>query len=462
MKPNLPTVTLVCIDTTDKVHLAERAIAKSLEQCNFGAVKLLTNDTNRKHAVHINRLNGIEAYSEFCVRHLHNYIQTKHCLIVQHDGYVLDGSKWTNEFLHFDYIGAPWNQWRIVGNGGFSLRSHRLLKFLSTLAPGEIGHPEDSWICHRHRAVIEQAGFRFATLPLAQLFAFEGREFNGHTWQGAKFQYNETFGFHSWLSPLADSVDKPLIFHHSGDMGDVIYSLATIKALGGGVLFVSPENRHPWPRPTRVQPSVEWAENFLPLVRHQDYIWFASYTGDLPSSVDVDLNRHRELYRTNGAEKWDTLFRLHLKAFGVDYPENRPWLTVRNPCHDSARPIVVNRTPRYRNENFPWGDLLRQYSKQMVFIGTDDEYLNFLGLGAPDYIVPHIRTRNMMDAARVIAGCKLFIGNQSACMAVALGLMKPAVMEVWQGNPNCIFKRENLYWEYSEINKATIDYLLTL
>lgn len=447
MKVNLPTVTLVVVDCTDKVHLAERAIEKSLEQCNFGAVKLLTHDTSRKHSVGITKVSSIEEYSDFIVRKLHKYVDTKHCLIAQSDGYVLDGTRWTDNFLAFDYIGPPWNQWQIVGNGGFSLRSKKLLTWLSNYAIGELPHPEDAWICYRHRPAIEAAGFRFATLPLAQLFAFEGREYNGKSWQGTKYQWDNTFGFHSWLTPLPEKTDKPLIFHHSGDMGDVIYSMATVKALGGGVLFVSPDNRHPYPRPTRLRPSQEWADNFLPLIQHQPYIWAAHYTEEMPPNVDVDLNKHRLWYQQPGKQKWETLFRLHLSAFSVDYPENRAWLTVHNPCTSAARPIVVNRTHRYRNELFPWVKLIQQYGDKMVFVGTEDEAMNFNGLAAPLHNIPRVNTRNLMEAARIIAGGKVFIGNQSACMAVALGLNKNVLQETWALNPNCQLNRPNLLWE---------------
>src|SRR5262249_5163649 len=155
------------------------------------------------------------------------------------------------------YIGAPWRQWKLVGNGGFSLRSKRLLQWCAQHKPSESAHPEDAWTCMRNRNDVEAAGFKFATFPIAELFAFEGREYNGHSWQTTGLQMNGVFGFHSWLTPL-QTQDRPLIFHHSGDAGDVIYSLATMKALGGGVLFLSPDNRHPWPSGTRLTPNQHW------------------------------------------------------------------------------------------------------------------------------------------------------------------------------------------------------------
>ena len=56
-------------------------------------------------------------------------------LIIQHDGFILNHKAWDNEFLNYDYIGAPvyWmgNKLIEVGNGGFSLRSKKLLKIIA-------------------------------------------------------------------------------------------------------------------------------------------------------------------------------------------------------------------------------------------------------------------------------------------------------------------------------------------
>ena len=81
-------------------------------------------------------------YSRFIIYELYKYIETTHALIVQWDGKILNPSKWTEDFLNFDYIGAPliprnddfeycrdeFNSFYTVGCGGFSIRSKELLK----------------------------------------------------------------------------------------------------------------------------------------------------------------------------------------------------------------------------------------------------------------------------------------------------------------------------------------------
>lgn len=116
------------------------------------------------------------------------HIKTSHILHIQYDSWVLDSSRWRDEFLEYDYIGAPW-PWhpnRRVGNGGFSLRSTKLLRFLRdhmdefplTQAP------EDDLLCRVYRPALELHGFRWAPEKLAEKFSFERDE------------SRKSFGFH--------------------------------------------------------------------------------------------------------------------------------------------------------------------------------------------------------------------------------------------------------------------------
>lgn len=104
-------------------------------------------------------------------------VKTSHFLTVQWDGWVLDAQAWDPAFLDYDYIGAPWH-WHPpgsqVGNGGFSLRSRRLMEFLAERRKRfRYSYPEDDVICRRYRPALEAEGFRFAPVELAFRFSFE-------------------------------------------------------------------------------------------------------------------------------------------------------------------------------------------------------------------------------------------------------------------------------------------------
>lgn len=115
-------------------------------------------------------------YSLIVQAELALFIRTPFVLLVQWDGYPVRPANWNEAFLDYDYIGAPWPQfpaYRAVGNGGFSLRSRRLLE-AGRDPDFEAGHPEDVVICHRNRSFLEgRYGLRFAPIELASRFAYE-------------------------------------------------------------------------------------------------------------------------------------------------------------------------------------------------------------------------------------------------------------------------------------------------
>jgi hypothetical protein len=163
-----------------------------MTQARFADVLLLSDqpppaDEPRIEWRHIEPIRSRADYSRFMLRDLARHIVTPHALCVQWDGYILDGRAWDPAFLDFDYIGAPWPQFSDgynVGNGGFSLRSRRLLEACTSLPfDGELA--EDLLICRLYRRQLEKRGFRFAPEVIARRFSFErnpptGDEFGFH------------------------------------------------------------------------------------------------------------------------------------------------------------------------------------------------------------------------------------------------------------------------------------------
>ncbi|WP_299337117.1 DUF5672 family protein [uncultured Psychroserpens sp.] len=180
---NLDNVTLLGIDCVniDRLIYASQISQKEI---NFKSVKLLSHlDSKHESVVKIPKIDSIEAYSQFVIEELHKYIETEFVLIIQFDGYVLNPQAWTSDFLNYDYIGAPCN-WGI-GNGGFSLRSKKLLKLLANDQHIKEHHPEDIQICVTYKSYLESKGIKFATLDIARQFSVE----NGI--------WNQQFGFHN-------------------------------------------------------------------------------------------------------------------------------------------------------------------------------------------------------------------------------------------------------------------------
>lgn len=175
----LPDVTLIAV-TSVNITATVEAMKRSMSQAIFGAAKLLTDQhpSNMPAGVDhvlIPPLLSAQAYSEFILRRLVEFVSTSHCLLIQWDGHVIHGDRWRSEFLSYDYIGARWPQFsdgHVVGNGGFSLRSRGLLE--SCRDRGfRASHPEDLAIGRHNRIWLEKQGFSFAPCALADAFSAE-------------------------------------------------------------------------------------------------------------------------------------------------------------------------------------------------------------------------------------------------------------------------------------------------
>lgn len=199
----LPQVTLVAV-TSVNVAATVCALEASLKQIQFGSCKVLTDAQiqpacSEIEVVCVAPLRSSTAYSDFLLKNLLDYVTTTHCLVAQWDGHLLSAARWEDAFLDYDYIGASWPQFadgHDVGNGGFSLRSRRLMELCRDPAFVQ-SHPEDIAIGRTNRAWLERKGLRFAPRDLADAFAAE-RSGNPQ----------RTFGYHGvWNMPRAIGVD---------------------------------------------------------------------------------------------------------------------------------------------------------------------------------------------------------------------------------------------------------------
>jgi len=208
-KIKLPNVTLIAVTSTE-IDLHQLSMRISLQNIEFGASKLLCSSLPSKKYPDIEYISippiSVIGYSKILIEDLHKYFKTSHCLIVQSDSFVVNSDLWNNEFLDYDYIGAPWSKKVLVnsnltlnmeknpvGNGGFSLRSHKLAKITSKLNFDSLNFPlksEDVIICHYLYEEMVKSGIRFAPPKVAAKFSIEN--INNLYGQNP----NTVFGFH--------------------------------------------------------------------------------------------------------------------------------------------------------------------------------------------------------------------------------------------------------------------------
>lgn len=208
MKPNLNTTTLLIVDCLN-VNRAIKVVERCKTLCDFADIKLLTNlPTDYPHKIEIPEIKTLIQYSVFMLKKAHQYVDTKHMLVVQRDGWILNPQAWNPAWTEYDYIGALFNQFDIMGVGGFSFRSKKLMEAVSKKYPhwdGTNDHAhqlqknmsmyEDGEIAITYRTQLELEGFKFADLKTASLFSGGGNQNNSYYVQ-------KPFGFHGWYRPI--------------------------------------------------------------------------------------------------------------------------------------------------------------------------------------------------------------------------------------------------------------------
>lgn len=174
----LPSVTLCCLTNKDfEGH--KRALDKSCEGIEFGAVKLIWDE----------KIKSIDDWNFKIIYELHNYIDTDFAMLIHADGYVINPSAWKDEFLSYDYIGAPWPLPRDnysyrtpdgslirVGNS-VSIRSKKIMALPTSLNlewKRYYGNTnEDGFLCVHNRQRLIESGCTFAPLEVAINFSKE-------------------------------------------------------------------------------------------------------------------------------------------------------------------------------------------------------------------------------------------------------------------------------------------------
>lgn len=215
MKPKLNNVSVCIIDCVNYGE-AISALRKSMYQVDFAKAIFLTdiqayNPNFPFEIVKIDKIASKEAYSEFVIKELYKYFDTEFVLLIQHDGYVIDGNAWDDEFLKYDYIGAPWlyTDGKNVGNGGCSIRSYILQLALGTDDFIEASDPEDQAIGRLYRDyLIKKHDITFAPEEVADRFSYELRE-----------PICSTFAFHGKFHP---HYKETVVIRRQGALGDIV------------------------------------------------------------------------------------------------------------------------------------------------------------------------------------------------------------------------------------------------
>lgn len=407
----LNNVTLVCIDTVN-YGPALQAMYKSLEQIKPARTVFFTDigmAPEGIEVINIKHLYSRKDYSKFVMKDLGKYkFDTSHILIMQWDGYVIDGSQWDEKFLNYDLIGAPWHygDGKNMGNGGLTLRSVKLHKILAEddfILPMRL---EDDAIGRTYRDYLEQKyDIIFAPDEVGHRFSFELHR-----------PRHETFGFHSFFH---EKFKEHIVIKRTGAMGDCIQVEPVLEYFhrkGNTVVL------HTTPSFYNL-----FAMHYFPVINYEKF---------------DNTVRHRVINLDMAYEIQPK--QLHLKSYfemaGVeDYVLRNPKLTYKISKETRLIPqkyVVIHideRATKHRNVyNVNWKEVTH-------FLEMQGYLVMQIGKNTHEKVGMEINCVNEMMMMWVIAGADLFIGIDSGPANVAVALDIKSVIFFGSVNPEYIY-----------------------
>lgn len=222
-------------------------------------------------------------------------------------------------------------------------------------------------------------------------------------------------------------------FLHSKDLGDIILSLASVQASGGGNFYIK--------------------NNPYAVMMLSGLIEIQPYIGKCGEYSNQNIDKSFVDFRQNGHPFGKTLAELHANWINQPVDFSKKWLFCPEDKKFSGS-IIVNKTSRYNNPLFPWKELTNILKDKMLFVGSDLEYKIFCNRNGK---IDRLKINNYLDLAIAINSCECFIGNQSSPNCIAEGLKHNSILEVCLKTPDCIFKRYNTYYSYDGSIKKKIN-----
>ena len=192
MRNNLPDVTLLAISSI-QIPATINALALCASMMDFGAIKLLSHEKPEDLPTFItyencSRITSSRDFDFYAFEELGKHVQTSHMLMVQYHAWILRPELWRDEWLEYDFIGAPWyeapefislstGEMVRVGNGGFSLRSKKLLdmpKKLGIHTISDRGYTNDDGLINSYyRKLFLENGIHYPDVHVASVFSHE-------------------------------------------------------------------------------------------------------------------------------------------------------------------------------------------------------------------------------------------------------------------------------------------------
>lgn len=187
MKTQLKNIDLISVDTKN-THETVKALNYCKKFFDFGETILITDCEEQFDGIKTIKIDKCDYQAiNLYMFHYGRYTHNDFALCIHNDGHIINPNLWTDDFLKYDYIGAPWpnpDVWpqfinikthlerNNVGNGGFSLRSRKFLDYCLTFKDTE-SWSEDMFLSLLRYEDAVKYGIKFAPTELAYKFSME-------------------------------------------------------------------------------------------------------------------------------------------------------------------------------------------------------------------------------------------------------------------------------------------------
>lgn len=244
-------------------------------------------------------------------------------------------------------------------------------------------------------------------------------------------------------------------FKSMGKMGDIIFSLPTIRELGGGILYIPEDTPDGCKGMYSAMKDLLMQQPYITEVR--EYPSGLGYKEVAPGiKIDYDL----DLARDQPAKGRIHIVKRYMDAFGINYRNwKEPWLKVDDEPQVSLEVelkklrtsdrnfSLFSYTGRYMTNDrmpskpFNWKPVIDSIQGKKFFVGTFEEHAGYFNL----FGMPWIMTRNILELARVVKQANAIYCNQSLTLALAQALGKTYYVFPRPFKTNCLLYTPNEY-----------------
>jgi hypothetical protein len=197
---NVDLISINCVNPEQSV----KALIHSSQHIEFGSIKLFAHYKPANLPDHIQYIQTEKLTHQtinwFALNKLSDFIDNEYMLSIHDDGFIINPQHWSDDFLKYDYIGAPWPalDWcskNRVGNGGFVLKSKKFMNLEQSL-PKSDDH-NDTVVTNTYYDFFKMYGCKYAPIEIAARFSLE------HDVPECEYDLENTFGFHGKLHEQA-------------------------------------------------------------------------------------------------------------------------------------------------------------------------------------------------------------------------------------------------------------------